>query len=78
MFINGLPAKFTHMHSSIVFSFWKMSLDLVGTMLQHHDIAYLRIDGSVSGADRERALRGFDGALKRVVLLMTIGTGAVG
>jgi SNF2 family DNA or RNA helicase len=66
------------MHSSIVFSFWKTSLDLVGTVLQHHDIAYLRIDGSVSSTERQRALRGFDSASERIVLLMTIGTGAVG
>lgn len=55
-----------------------MSLDLVGTMLQHHDIPYLRIDGSVSGAERQHALRDFDSVSKRAVLLMTIGTGAVG
>lgn len=75
---NGLALNFTDADSSIVFSFWKTSLDLVAAMLQHHNIAYLRIDGSVSSAERQRALRGFDNASERMVLLMTIGTGAVG
>ncbi|KAJ6104356.1 helicase [Penicillium sp. IBT 18751x] len=47
-------------------------------MLQHHNIDYLRIDGSVSSAERQRALRGFDSVSERIVLLLTIGTGAVG
>ncbi|KAJ5381133.1 uncharacterized protein N7496_003561 [Penicillium cataractarum] len=62
----------------IVFSFWQSTLDLVGAILQHHGIDCLRIDGSVSNAERQRALRGFDNAPERMVLLMTIGTGAVG
>ncbi|CAI7613115.1 unnamed protein product [Penicillium pancosmium] len=62
----------------IVFSLWKTSLNLVGRMLQHYNIAYLRIDGSVTSAERQRALRGFDSVSGPIVLLMTIGTGAVG
>jgi SNF2 family DNA or RNA helicase len=54
------------------------SLNLVDAMLQRHNIAYLRIDGSVSNAERQRALHSFDNASERMVLLMTIGTGAVG
>lgn len=68
----------TNIKSSIVFSLWKRSLDLVGRMLQHNNIVYLRIDGSVTNADRQQALRGFDSVSGRIVLLMTIGTGAVG
>ncbi|KAJ5961988.1 helicase [Penicillium viridicatum] len=62
----------------IVFSFWKTSLDLVAAILRRDNIPYLRIDGSVSSAERQRALCGFDNASERMVLLMTIGTGAVG
>lgn len=47
-------------------------------MLDREGIHYVRIDGSVSNPERLRALESFkvDPGLK--VLLMTIGTGAVG
>jgi SNF2 family DNA or RNA helicase len=74
----AVALSLTDVDSSIVFSFWRTSLDQVGAMLQRHNIAYLRIDGSVPNAERQRALCGFDNATERMVLLMTIGTGAVG
>lgn len=75
---NGPALNFTKADSSIVFSFWKTSLELVAAILRRDNIPYLRIDGSVSSAERQRALCGFDNASERMVLLMTIGTGAVG
>ena len=64
--------------NSIVFSFWKKSLDIVGTMLTFKDLAYLRVDGTLPHGQRKRVLSKFQGAEQGMVLLMTLGTGAMG
>ncbi|CAG9987784.1 unnamed protein product [Clonostachys byssicola] len=63
---------------SIVFSFWRQSLDVVGRLLTEHNIAYCRVDGVLKPAHRKKVLEEFcsDDSLR--VLLMTLGTGAVG
>ncbi|KAJ5626592.1 helicase [Penicillium herquei] len=62
----------------IVFSGWKRTLDIVTLLLTQCTIRHATIDGSVPSTERLRALSSFniDPALN--VLLMTIGTGAVG
>ena len=63
---------------SVVFSCWKRSLDVVERMLQSRHIPCLRIDGSLAFGHRKRLLEEFKTAGQGMVLLMTLGTGAVG
>ncbi|KAK5407027.1 hypothetical protein LTR20_007467 [Exophiala xenobiotica] len=64
--------------NSIVFSFWKKSLNIVGSLLDKESLPYMRVDGSVSLNQRKRILAQFQAAEQGMVLLMTLGTGAVG
>jgi SWI/SNF-related matrix-associated actin-dependent regulator of chromatin subfamily A3 len=64
--------------SSIVFSSWKKSLDIVGAMFDDKHIPYLRVDGTLPHSQRKRVLTQFQIADQGMVLLMTLGTGAVG
>ncbi|KAK5050382.1 hypothetical protein LTR84_003663 [Exophiala bonariae] len=67
-----------HESKSIVFSFWKKTLDIVGALLDKQSLPYMRIDGSVPLAQRKQILAQFQTAEQGMVLLMTLGTGAVG
>jgi len=64
--------------NSIVFSFWKKSLDLISAMLEEENIPYYRIDGSLRITQRREILTNFQLSRGVSVLLMTLGTGAVG
>lgn len=63
---------------SIVISSWKRSLDLVGRLLEAKGIPSVRIDGSQPLSERRRVLSTFHMKPNVTVLLMTLGTGAVG
>ena len=63
---------------SIVFSFWKKSLDIVDAMLSTKGISHLRVDGSVPFGQRKLILQQFQNSDADMVLLMTLGVGAVG
>ncbi|CAG9945357.1 unnamed protein product [Clonostachys rosea f. rosea IK726] len=63
---------------SIVFSFWRQSLDVVGRLLAEHNITYCRVDGLLKPAHRKKVLEEFCSENSPRVLLMTLGTGAVG
>ena len=63
---------------SIVFSFWKKSLDLIGDLLKANGIRYCRVDGSLSLGKRKTVLAEFQANPEVGVLIMTLGTGAVG
>ncbi|KAK5056112.1 hypothetical protein LTR84_012665 [Exophiala bonariae] len=63
---------------SIIFSFWKKSLDIVDAMLEDRGISHLRVDGSVPFSQRKSILRKFQSSDVHTVLLMTLGVGAVG
>ncbi|KAI1273043.1 SNF2 family N-terminal domain-containing protein [Xylaria sp. FL0933] len=65
-------------HKSIVFSCWKKTLDLVGGLLHSQDIRHNTIDGSLSLSDRIKVLKDFRSPTGANILLMTLGTGAVG
>jgi SNF2 family DNA or RNA helicase len=62
----------------MVFSFWRQSLDVVGRMLQQEGVAFCRVDGIMRPMQRQAALEEFQRSSSVRVLLMTIGTGAVG
>jgi SWI/SNF-related matrix-associated actin-dependent regulator of chromatin subfamily A3 len=63
---------------SIIFSFWKRSLDLMARLLNENGIVFGQVDGTLSPDRRQRVLAEFyhDPSVK--VLLMTLGTGAQG
>jgi len=63
---------------SVVFSFWIKSLDIVGSLLEAKNIPYLRVDGSIPFSKRKTVLGQFQERHDVPVLLMTLGTGAVG
>ena len=66
------------MFSSIVFSCWTRTLDLVERHLISSHIPYARIDGSSPLRARQTVLDMFDTTTSGMVLLMTTGTGAFG
>jgi hypothetical protein len=64
---------------SIVFSVWKRTLDLAQGLFTANGIHYGRVDGSISTtSQRRRILFDFQRNPEMRVLLMTLGTGAVG
>ncbi|KAG4293537.1 hypothetical protein FPRO06_00122 [Fusarium proliferatum] len=63
---------------SIVFSCWKKTLFLVSKLLSHHSIRYGMIHGSRTLSERTKALKDFQSKTGPNILLMTLGTGAVG
>ncbi|KAJ8132835.1 hypothetical protein O1611_g787 [Lasiodiplodia mahajangana] len=63
---------------SIVFSFWRRSLDLVEKALVEKGVVFARVDGSIHTSRRKEVLVAFQENPSIQVLLMTIGTGAVG
>jgi SWI/SNF-related matrix-associated actin-dependent regulator of chromatin subfamily A3 len=63
---------------SIVFSYWRRSLDVVGALLTDKQVPYLRVDGNTPSAKRREVLDMFQKQGDVSVLLMTLGTGAVG
>ncbi|KAI0577635.1 DNA repair and recombination protein RAD5C, partial [Pyrenophora tritici-repentis] len=63
---------------SIVFSFWKRSLDMVAALLTVNNVSFVRVDGSVPFNKRKAILNDFKCRNDISVLLMTFGTGAVG
>jgi SWI/SNF-related matrix-associated actin-dependent regulator of chromatin subfamily A3 len=74
---NTRNAKLLTRHS-IVFSYWRRSLDVVGSLLTDKHIPYLRVDGTIPSAKRREVLEKFQKQEDIPVLLMTLGTGAVG
>ena len=60
-----------------MFSYWTATLDLLEQHLKARSISYLRIDGNVTNTARLRILEDFRDK-DAPVLLMTVGTGAVG
>ncbi|KAF2466886.1 uncharacterized protein BDR25DRAFT_305757 [Lindgomyces ingoldianus] len=65
-------------HKSIVFSCWKKTLNLVGDLLNHYKTPFDMIDGSLALNERLKILKDFRSPDGANVLLMTLGTGAVG
>ncbi|EFY98115.2 DNA repair and recombination protein RAD5C [Metarhizium robertsii ARSEF 23] len=63
---------------SIVFSCWKKTLSLVSQLLHTHGIKYNMIYGSLSLNKRIEVLNDFRSPSGANILLMTLGTGAVG
>lgn len=63
---------------SIIFSSWKKTLYIIAALLTAHRIPFVQIDGSLPLPERRRILNNFEENGQILVLLMTLGTGAVG
>ncbi|KAL4905013.1 P-loop containing nucleoside triphosphate hydrolase protein [Aspergillus multicolor] len=61
----------------IVFSSWTRTLHIVACLLESRGIPVLQINGSVLSRQRDKIIASFEKAQNNV-LLMTLGTGAVG
>ncbi|KAL3427322.1 alpha-mannosyltransferase [Phlyctema vagabunda] len=62
----------------VVFSFWTYTLDLVETMLNHHNIPFTRIDGKMNLKKRTIALDEFQKNEALRVILVSITCGGAG
>lgn len=63
---------------SIVFSTWRLTLDIVEAALQQAHISSVRYDGKVSQAQRQSVLNEFKLNSNVRIMLLTLQCGAVG
>lgn len=63
---------------SVVFSTWRLTLDLVEAGLNQHSIANVRFDGKVPQKDRQSVVNQFKTDPNTRVMLLTLSCGAVG
>jgi SWI/SNF-related matrix-associated actin-dependent regulator of chromatin subfamily A3 len=75
---GGLKLPYADFFSSIVFSFWKTTLNIVAELLDKHGLQHCRIHGSMTLTERRKVLAEFRTSQSTSILLMTLGTGAVG
>lgn len=64
--------------SSVVFSHWTYTLDLIQAMLDDNGILYTRIDGKTSLKKRAQALLSFEKDDSLRVMLVSITCGGAG
>jgi SNF2 family DNA or RNA helicase len=64
--------------NSVVFSSWRMTLDLVEMGLREARIKYVRFDGKVRQQDRQTVIDKFRKDPTVRVFLLTLSCGAVG
>ncbi|KAF4631765.1 hypothetical protein G7Y89_g6362 [Cudoniella acicularis] len=62
----------------VVFSYWRSTLDLIQSALEHAAIATARFDGSLSPKDRQASVDKFRKDPSVRVMLLTLSCGAVG
>ena len=62
----------------IVFSAWKTTLDIMASIFDVALVPYFRIHGSIPASRRSKVLDNFEQSTTTRVLLITLGTGAVG
>lgn len=63
---------------SVVFSCWTKMLDLIGLALDSENMRFTRFDGRLSLQQRKESIDRFRGDPKVNILLISIGSGAVG
>ncbi|KAK3952419.1 P-loop containing nucleoside triphosphate hydrolase protein, partial [Pseudoneurospora amorphoporcata] len=75
-YLQTEPAGATTKH--LIFSEWTLTLDYLAQLMQQSGISYVQIDGRTSPAERSKHLRAFQESSQISVLLISIGTGAIG
>jgi SNF2 family DNA or RNA helicase len=68
----------TNVPISVIFSYWRTTLDIIESLLRQSDISYTRIDGKHSGERREEAIEKFQTDEKIQVILVSITCGGAG
>ncbi len=63
---------------SVVFSFWKTTLDLIPPVLEANGIGYTRLDGRLTKSQRSRSLQEFRTDANLKVLLATLSVAGFG
>jgi SWI/SNF-related matrix-associated actin-dependent regulator of chromatin subfamily A3 len=63
---------------SIIFSEWRKTLEQLASLLSREEIPFVQIDGSLSLPARRKVLDAFHTDDRTAILLMTLGTGAIG
>jgi SNF2 family DNA or RNA helicase len=63
---------------SLVFSLWTTTLDLLGSALSRRSMQFVRIDGGMTLEQRRDAIMRFERQPDIRIMLLTLGTGAVG
>lgn len=63
---------------SVVFSTWRLTLDLVEDGLKQHSIGNVRFDGKVPQTNRQNVVKQFKNDPNTRVMLLTLSCGAVG
>ena len=87
--LKELPPKFKYFlqqvtelqdegHSSLIFSQFTSSLDLIEPLLKERNISYLRLDGKTSVIKRKGLVDQFQNSEKPLVFLMSLKAGGVG
>lgn len=64
--------------SSLVFSHWTRTLDTLGQALSIREMAFVRIDGSMSLDQRSRVIHSFQSISSIRIMLLSYGSGSVG
>ncbi|KAK8044967.1 hypothetical protein PG993_004991 [Apiospora rasikravindrae] len=75
-FVGDIEQQRTH--KSIVFSSWTKTLKLVCQLLECRGLSYYLVHGGLPLSERHRRLDAFQSPNEANILLMTLGTGAVG
>ncbi|KAI1412100.1 SNF2 family N-terminal domain-containing protein [Hypoxylon sp. FL1857] len=84
--LTGHSSKITHLledirqrrEKCIVFSSWTRTLDIVAQVFNREGIRFSRIDGKLATGERRKILDNFQTDGNILILLMSLGTGAVG
>jgi SNF2 family DNA or RNA helicase len=69
---------FSDQSHSIIFSYWRQSLHKLARILEKANIKFVILEGSLNLSQRRSVLEIFKTHADIPVLLMTLGTGAVG
>lgn len=72
---TSLLSDYAH---SIIFSYWRQSLQQLSTILEKANIRFVVLQGALNLSQRRSVLDQFKNDADIPVLLMTLGTGAVG
>ncbi|KAK7943142.1 uncharacterized protein PG986_012255, partial [Apiospora aurea] len=75
-FVGDIEQQRTH--KSIVFSSWAKTLKLVSQLLENRGLSHYLVHGGLPLSERHRRLDAFQSPNEANILLMTLGTGAVG
>lgn len=69
---------YSYMPTSIVFSFWTTTLELICTALREIEISYTRVDGTMTSKERQHSLKSLTEDTRVRVILISLRCGSTG